>query len=318
MTAIAEQTSVARVQESSGCCDRIQYALGRCWEWIVDCWHWVVDRVFRVVDAAAFAVFRAVECFSPNLAMRMEAGYGYLATWYARHKAAVREKGLGIQLSHFETNNRNLNRQVEELQVERERLNLHVNRLKEERDEAITAKDRALSQVDQHIDLTVQLSQQVNTLQKELQAIQMCLKKTEIEKNNAIESLNAQSNQLKTAVEQLQDLQNQLNQSRSHTHLSEKLSRIEEIYQQNSRECASATEKELEELIPMYEKQEDSYRLMLEQAIAQLGPDDATRIPLQGFLKISKEKSGHIARISKSLHLHKELRNSLLQFFTQR
>ena len=130
-----------------GCCDQISMAFGKCWTWIVNAWRWCVDKVFRVVDAIAWSFFRFVGCFSPNLAKNMEIGYGYLATWYARHTAAADKKIAQTAIEDLEKVNRDLNASV--LQGSNELSTLKVvhaqkvsesKRLAEERNRDIQAK----------------------------------------------------------------------------------------------------------------------------------------------------------------------------------
>lgn len=129
------------------CCDQIGKAFGRCWTWIVNLFHWCVDKVMQATHAVVFAFFRIVGCFSPTLALKMEAGYGYLRTWYAEHTAGVAQKISKKTIADLESVNRGLHRDVLQnagdltaLRVEHTRVSAEKNRLAEERNTDIEAR----------------------------------------------------------------------------------------------------------------------------------------------------------------------------------
>jgi hypothetical protein len=129
------------------CCDQIGKAFGRCWTWIVNVFHWCVDKVMQATHAVVFAFFRVVGCFSPTLALKLEAGYGYLRTWYAEHTAAVAQKISKTTIADLESVNRGLHRDVLQnagdltaLRVEHTRVSAEKTRLAEERNADIEAR----------------------------------------------------------------------------------------------------------------------------------------------------------------------------------
>lgn len=142
--------------DSCCCCDQIVEALGRCWTWIVNTWHRCVDKVFQVVDAVAFVFFRIVSCFAPQWATNMEIAYGYVATWYARHKASIAQEIAKTTVAGLEKANRGLHTEMlqnaEELaalKVDCRQMHLSNQRLKTERIEDIRARTEAESQCEQ-------------------------------------------------------------------------------------------------------------------------------------------------------------------------
>src|SRR5277367_3624603 len=129
------------------CCDQIGEAFGRCWTWIVNGFHWCMDKVMQATHAVVFAFFRVVGCFSPTLALKMEAGYGYLRTWYAEHTAGVAQKISKTTIADLESVNRVLHRDVLQnagdltaLRVEHTRVSTEKERLAEERNADIEAR----------------------------------------------------------------------------------------------------------------------------------------------------------------------------------
>lgn len=171
--------------KQSSCCERISHAFGRCWQWIVDCWHWFIDKVFCTVDAVAFGFFRVVEWFSPNLALRLEGGYGYLSKWYLRHTAAVQAKALQTQIEGLEDVNRGLNQRVQEiatqsahLQVANHQLAEERDRLKTERHTDIHARIEAAGQRDLIQKTNQRMNERNISLQNEISRLQAELEKT--------------------------------------------------------------------------------------------------------------------------------------------
>ena len=178
-------TGTVQSKQNPSCCETVKQALGRTWQWIKDCWHWLVHRVFRTVDAVAFGFFRVVEWFSPSLARRMEASYGYLATWYTRHTAAVQEEILQTQIAGLEDENRSLNQRVQkvstdaaQLQVAHSQTTKERDRLKSEREADIRAKNEAEAQRKQAqvenqfiAERNQSLQNEISRLQKELEVL---------------------------------------------------------------------------------------------------------------------------------------------------
>ncbi|HEV7737192.1 MAG TPA: hypothetical protein VGO47_07465, partial [Chlamydiales bacterium] len=129
------------------CCDQICQAFGRCWTWIVNGFHWCVNKVMQATHAVVFAFFRVVGCFSPTLALKMEAGYGYLRTWYAEHTADVAQKISKTTIADLKSVNRVLHRDVLQnagdltaLRVEHTRVSSEKKRLAKERNTDIEAR----------------------------------------------------------------------------------------------------------------------------------------------------------------------------------
>jgi hypothetical protein len=163
MSSVAEynnssERSIQPAPKPKGCCDQISQALGRCWTWIVNGWHWFVDKVFRCVDAVAFGFFRVVGCFAPKLALKMEAGYGYLATWYARYRASVDKQISDTTIEGLEGVNRKVNEELSqkagdlaELQVKHREVVSERDRLKAERNTDIEARAHMQGQ-NQHME----------------------------------------------------------------------------------------------------------------------------------------------------------------------
>ncbi len=153
------------------CCDQIGEALGRCWTWIVSGWHGSVDKVFQAVDGVAFGFFRVVGCFAPKWALKMEAGYGYLATWYARHTAASAQKVSEAQITDLERVNRGLNKVVVQrtgdwaaLQAAHAQGSSERSRLSAERDGDIRARELMQGQHEQMELSSAQISERVTAL----------------------------------------------------------------------------------------------------------------------------------------------------------
>ena len=147
------------------CCNKIGEAFGRCWTWIVNGFHWCLDKVMQATHAVVFAFFRVVGCFSPTLALKMEAGYGYLRTWYAEHTAGVAQKISKTTIVDLESVNRGLHRDVlqnagdlTELRVEHTRVSSEKKRLAAERNGDIEARVAMQGQY-QQMQLEAQLSQ---------------------------------------------------------------------------------------------------------------------------------------------------------------
>lgn len=156
--------------EPKGCCDQVVQALGRVWTWIVNGWRWLVDKVFRGVDAVAFGFFRVVEFFFPKLALRMEAAYGYLSTWYARHSAAVEKTISDKTIQGLEVTNKQLHQEVEKtkgdfavLKVKHKQAVAAETHMKSSRNEVVRENARALS-VEQESRQEVLLVKEQNTL----------------------------------------------------------------------------------------------------------------------------------------------------------
>jgi hypothetical protein len=140
--------------------------LGRCWTWIVNGLQWCVDKVMQATHAVVFAFFRIVGCFSPTLALKLEAGYGYLRTWYAEHTADVAQKISKTTIADLESVNRGLHRDVVQnagdltaLRVQHTRVSSEKERLAEERNADIQARVSMEGQC-QQMQLESDLSQQ--------------------------------------------------------------------------------------------------------------------------------------------------------------
>jgi len=162
--AAVSNTGVASVAPKH-CCDQIGEAFGRCWTWIVNGLQWCVDKVMQATHAVVFAFFRIVGCFSPTLALRMEAGYGYIRTWYAEHTAGVAQKISKTTIADLESVNQGLHRDVLQnagdltvLRVEHARVFSEKNRLAGERNADIAARV-SMQGENQQMQLEVELSQ---------------------------------------------------------------------------------------------------------------------------------------------------------------
>jgi len=160
------------------CCDHVSEALGRCWQWIVRGWNWCIHKIFGVVDGVAFGFFRAVECVSPRLALRMEAGYGYLRSWYTRHQAEVAKQISDKTLAEVRVENQKLNAQVVQstgdlgaLRVTHAEIKEHAKRLASQSAKDIQAKEQMAGQHRLMQDQCLNMRERSRACQREVERV---------------------------------------------------------------------------------------------------------------------------------------------------
>jgi hypothetical protein len=127
------------------------------------------------------------------------------------------------------------------------------------------------------------------------------------EKNAAILEKNQQQNEHNQAIQEAAILQRRLDQVDNNEKLLEHFHRIDSAYAKRrllkeKGDLENMTELELEQLIPIYEGQKETYREMIQQLLNGLSEDDPLRIPMEGFIRIFNEESNHLRRISQEIY----------------
>lgn len=222
---------------------------------------------------------------------------------------------LQTEKKTLETTNQQLVTQKGALQLQYDQLKREKTDLSTDRDvvinqrgAAITEKAHVLIERDRIADENRSLNEQKAALQRQNQTLSA-------EKEAALVAQKELETQIQARLGELGALRAQLAQVGEYKELNQTLEQFHQLYTQvvaNEGNPRGPTQMALETLIPRYQAHRARLHEQLQKTIDDLPSTDLARITLSGILRLSKEETGHVERISKALHLFMELRAPVL------
>jgi hypothetical protein len=304
-----------------GCWERFKEGVGWVWSQVV----WLVRKVvgviawpFQVVSAIAFRVLGVVW---PTGAAQAEILWGHVTLWGVRFIASFREDSLKSDIEKLKEKNKGLDNQVFSFKAHTRILHGANKHLQQERNTALEERDDARGEVTNTMIGMDQLVSEKEELTSVNAELQIKVDKAFQERNTALgekiaalEEKKKKQIELDQTVQRIDVLNNELIQAKNNDELLAQFQKIDEAYalrKGRQEGQPTMTELELQQLIPLYEKQENEYRDMIQERLGELPEEHSIQVPLEGLLKISKEKSGHLKRVSEELHFYAELEKPL-------
>lgn len=284
---------------------------------IHQCRVWVKQSNLRF-EMMTFVFFRTVGFFFPYLSYQCEAMFGHLQALYLRFRAAQERALLQNEISQLTQDNRSLNRRMQSLletiaaSVPATQQAIYKNNEATREIETLTEQRKQLL-----FDRAPVLAER-DRLAKENSELRAERDQLIMERNLACEEKNNAEGRCNYALEKLQGLQLSFDRMEDYRVLSEQLDRFQELYlqsQKNGLDEKGMTQQALDELIPCYKEHREKLHVTLDEVIQQLPQDSVEEVCLKGILRISKEETLHLERISQTLQLIEGLRFEFSKYF---